>query len=153
MRFTEITTCSDWLRVLAIRRRPGANGFCAQRGRGHFLRVHSSSRALRIHRAGYRVRYLTEAQAFHKGGGTSDQVKAKRMFYSTRSRILYGFKHFGFIRAVLMAFGIMCLEPITRLIYYVLKRRPTDLRESMAGYALFWRTLPGVFRPGWTRRA
>ena len=48
----------------------------------------------RAHQAGWRSVYLADAQAFHAGGGTSNQVKAQRLFYSLRSRLLYGFKHF-----------------------------------------------------------
>ena len=47
--------------------------------------------------------YLADVQAFHAGGGTSNQVKARRLFYSLRSRLLYAptwcwlFSHrFGF---------------------------------------------------------
>ena len=53
----------------------------------------------RAHVAGWESYYLAEAKAFHKGGGTSEQVKAQRLFYALRSRILYAFKHFSRVQA------------------------------------------------------
>jgi len=44
--------------------------------------------------------YLGAARAFHSGGYSSRQVKASRLFYSLRSRFLYGFKHFRPAEAV-----------------------------------------------------
>ena len=41
----------------------------------------------RAHQTGWLSVYLADAQAFHVGGGTSNQVKARRLFYSLRSRL------------------------------------------------------------------
>ena len=45
--------------------------------------------SLRAHQAGWTSVYLTQTQAFHAGGGTSNQVRARRLFYSQRSRLQY----------------------------------------------------------------
>ena len=65
--------------------------------------------SLRARHMGYRSMYFGEACAYHRGGLSSDQVRATRLFYSLRSRLLYAFKHFTGAAAwltVLMTFGI-----------------------------------------------
>ena len=47
--------------------------------------------------AGWRSAYFAGAEAFHHGGLSSGQVKAARLFYSLRSRLLYADKHFSAI--------------------------------------------------------
>ena len=54
--------------------------------------VDFSSRARRV---GWRSFYMAGVKAYHKGGGTSEQIKSTRLFYSLRSRILYSYKHFS----------------------------------------------------------
>jgi GT2 family glycosyltransferase len=58
----------------------------------YFEEVDLSLRALH---AGYRSVYFDGATAFHTGGLSSDQVKAARLFYTLRGRLLYAWKHFS----------------------------------------------------------
>lgn len=51
--------------------------------------------SLRAKHAGFRSVYFAEATASHTGGLSSDQVKAARLFYSLRGRLLYAWKHFS----------------------------------------------------------
>ena len=60
----------------------------------------------RVHDSGYRTIYLSEIQAYHKGGGTSEQVKALRFFYSTRSSLIYSFKHLGIFKSIIFMFFV-----------------------------------------------
>ena len=49
------------------------------------------------------------AEAYHRGGLSSEQVKATRLFYALRSRLLYAFKHFsrlGAWLAVVVTFAV-----------------------------------------------
>jgi N-acetylglucosaminyl-diphospho-decaprenol L-rhamnosyltransferase len=65
--------------------------------------------SLRARLAGYRSVFFHGAKAYHKGGLSSDQVKAARLFYSLRGRLLYAWKHFSPARAWLVmaiTFGI-----------------------------------------------
>src|SRR5687767_10511829 len=43
--------------------------------------------AFRTKRAGWKVYYLADVQSFHHGGGTSHQVKARRLFHVLYSRM------------------------------------------------------------------
>lgn len=105
----------------------------------------------RAHKGGWRTIYLTDAQAFHAGGGTSNQVKAKRMFYSLRSRLLYAFKHFNLTGALLVLLSTLLLEPLTRTGYALLRGSWTSVKETWSGYAMLYRWLPQWVLRGVTR--
>src|SRR5258706_863937 len=59
--------------------------------------------SLRARQEGFRSYYLATTTAYHKGGGSSQQAKAARLFYSLRSRLLYGFKHYSFAQGFTLA--------------------------------------------------
>lgn len=92
--------------------------------------------ALRAKQAGYRSYYLANVSAFHAGGGLSGQVKARRLFYSLRSRIYYAQKHYNPIALAILVFGTFTVEPLVRLLLAVLKFSPTQISETLAGYRM-----------------
>lgn len=100
----------------------------------------------RIHNAGWKTIYLADAKAYHKGGGTSEQVKATRMFYSLRSRIIYGYKHFGWISATLLTAGTLFLETFSRLALAIARRSNREVQETIKGYGMLWCAMPELFR-------
>lgn len=101
--------------------------------------------------AGWRSVYLTETQAFHLGGGTSNQVKARRLFYSLRSQLLYAFKHFSLLAAWAVLLLTLFVEPVTRTVFALLRFSPSALRETWAGYGMLWKWLPQWVFKGVTR--
>ncbi len=101
--------------------------------------------------AGWKAVYLADTQAFHAGGGTSNQVKARRLFYSLRSRLLYAFKHFGFVGAWLVLLSTLLLEPLARTGYALLRGSWMALKETWSGYAMLYRWLPQWVLRGVTR--
>jgi N-acetylglucosaminyl-diphospho-decaprenol L-rhamnosyltransferase len=103
-----------------------------------FVYLEDLDLSLRVQRAGYRIHYLADARAYHKGGGTSEQVKARRLFYSLRSRILYGFKHFNWAAAALLMAGTLVLEPFARLAFAASRRSPSAVKETLGGFAALW---------------
>jgi len=107
--------------------------------------------AYRAHKAGWRSLYLADAQAFHAGGGTSNRVKARRLFYSLRSRLLYTFKHFSWIGAVGVLLVTLLVEPVSRSALALLRRSWSGLRETWAAYGMLWRWLPQWVSKGVTR--
>jgi GT2 family glycosyltransferase len=92
----------------------------------------------RVSQLGYHSLYVADVQAFHKGGGVSEQVKAHRLFYSLRSRILYAFKHFSVISAAMVMFATLILEPVSRLIFLVMRGRVLEIRDLAKGYKMLW---------------
>lgn len=111
-----------------------------------FVYFEEADFSLRARLAGWHSHFLANAQAFHKGGGTSDQVKAARLFYSLRSRLLYGFKHFSLPQAALLAAATLAIEPVTRLGFDLLRGALPAASETLAGYRMLYRSLPGLWQ-------
>jgi GT2 family glycosyltransferase len=82
--------------------------------------------------------YLAEVQAYHKGGGTSEQVKAHRLFYSLRSRMLYAFKHFPKPAAISVSTATIALERLSRLGMLILRGRWREIGDLGRGYRMLW---------------
>lgn len=107
--------------------------------------------SFRARKAGWRSVYLADVQAFHAGGGSSNQVKAKRLFYSLRSRLLYAFKHFALPSALLVLMATLLLEPISRTALAIGRRSWSSLSETWVGYGMLFRWLPQWWFKGITR--
>ena len=87
--------------------------------------------------------YFCGAEAFHRGGGSSDQVKATRLFYSTRSRMQYALKHFSIPSVALVLFTTLLVEPVTRSVFCLMKGSITSFRENLAAYYMLFHWLLG----------
>lgn len=92
--------------------------------------------ALRAKKIGYNTYYLNDACVYHKGGGTSEQVKSTRLYYNLRSKILYANKHFGKLSFIFVAFGVFLFEPCSRLLYVLLKAEFNSVREIVEAYRM-----------------
>lgn len=108
-----------------------------------FVYLEDLDLSLRASKLGYGSFFLAEAQAFHSGGGTSRQVKAHRLFYSLRSRLLYGFKHFPRWQAWTLAFVTLAVEPLTRTVFSVAAGRD-NVVNTWRGYGMLYRDLPRI---------
>lgn len=104
--------------------------------------------SLRARRGGWRSVYFSEVRAFHAGGGTSRQVKAKRLFYSLRSRLLYAAKHFNILGVTAVSFFTLLVEPISRSVLAIARGSWAGLKETWQGYAMLWAWLPEWFARG-----
>jgi GT2 family glycosyltransferase len=102
--------------------------------------------SLRAHQAGWRSVYLADAKAFHAGGGASRQVKANRLFYSLRSRLLYGFKHFTSFRAWLLVGVTLLIEPLTRVVFSLTNGGLADVRNTLKGCGMLLQDFPRILR-------
>ena len=87
--------------------------------------------------------FISEAKAFHQGGGSSDQINAKRVFYSLRSRLQFFNKHFGYSINLLMLFEVFLLEFFSRIIFSILK---LNLFQFFQTFIIF------IYLYGWTLR-
>ena len=75
--------------------------------------------------------FVADAQAFHLGGGVSRQVKSQRLFYSSRSRIQYAFKHFDRLEILLVILITFFVEPICRVVLSLGKFSFTSFKETV----------------------
>ena len=116
------------------------NGFDEQ----FFVYLEDVDFSLRAKQTGWKTAYLTGAQAFHAGGGTSSQVKAARLFYSLRSRLLYGFKHFPPWQAWVLMGITLLLEPLSRSVFSLPRGGIHDVRNTWSGYSMLYRDLPNI---------
>lgn len=103
-----------------------------------FVYLEDIDLSLRVHQAGYRIRYLSDIRAYHKGGGVSSQVKAARLFYSLRSRLIYARKHFSVWGARSVAAVTLGPEFFTRLAFLLLRGRVQEIGNLLAGYRALW---------------
>jgi GT2 family glycosyltransferase len=104
----------------------------------YFEEVDFSYRAKQL---GWSSVYFSEAQAFHIGGGISLKVKAKRLFYSRRSRILYAFKHFNKLSITIILVATLLVEPISRTALILFDRSVISFKETWVAYAMLFRWL------------
>jgi GT2 family glycosyltransferase len=98
--------------------------------------------SLRAHKLGWKSFYLADTKAYHKGGGVSEQVMAKRLFYSRRSRIQYICKHFRKNTDLIIILSILILEPFMRILLACLKFSGSQITETISGYRMLWSELP-----------
>jgi GT2 family glycosyltransferase len=98
----------------------------------------------RAKQAGWQNYYLATAQAHHEGGVCSEQVRARRLFYSHRSRILYSYKHFGWAAAAGVMLGTLFLEPFSRLVLALAHKSVPEMQETVEAHIMLWRSLPSL---------
>lgn len=102
--------------------------------------------AMRSKLYGWDSWYITEAKAFHAGGGTSRQVKVHRLFYSLRSRLLYAFKHFPAVQAWTLFVVTNIVEPFTRSIWCLMRGDFTGVKHTWAAYRMLWGNMKYILR-------
>jgi GT2 family glycosyltransferase len=102
--------------------------------------------SLRARRAGWRTYYLATASVYHRGGGTSEQIKARRLYYALHSKVLYAHKHFTRGPATVVTLATASVELLTRLVRAITRRSLTEARDTIHAYGLLWRALPGILR-------
>jgi N-acetylglucosaminyl-diphospho-decaprenol L-rhamnosyltransferase len=102
--------------------------------------------AVRAGEQGWTSVYIATAHAFHRGSGTTEQVKDVRLFYSWRSRILYAFKHFNRVGAAAIALVTLSVEPIVRALALLANNRPREISNVLRATRLLWSNLPKIMR-------
>ncbi len=93
--------------------------------------------------SGFKNMYLANSKIYHKGGGTSDQVKDLRLFYSLRSWLLYEKKHNGLF-AAWIAFIIEMLEYISRLLILLFNNRIREIGQLNNAYKLLFKNFNNI---------
>ncbi|HMT02955.1 MAG TPA: glycosyltransferase family 2 protein [Burkholderiales bacterium] len=97
--------------------------------------------SLRARKLGINSYYWVGAHAIHIGGGCSNSVKAQRLFFSIRSRMIYTKKHFSLISHYITSFLTLCIEPLTRIIFCTIKRDYKGIFETLSGYKMIFLNL------------
>ena len=98
----------------------------------------------RVARAGRATHYLAGVTAYHKQGGTSEQVRAHRLFYALQSNIIYAFKHLPRGQAWAITAVTLLIEPVSRLGRAMLRGSFDEFRFTLSGFVMLYRALPRV---------
>lgn len=106
-----------------------------------FVYLEDIDLSFRARSIGFKSAYLVEVQAYHAGGGSSRQVKDMRLYYSVRSKIMYGFKRFPYWQAWLNTGVSVLIEPFSRIFYCFLRMNGKDIKNTLKGYFLVWTNL------------
>ena len=104
-----------------------------------FMYLEDLDFSLRARLLGWRSHYLADVSAFHAGGGTSRQVKDRRLFYSLRSRILYASKHFGGFSAGMVFLLTVAVEPIVRVGWATASFSWSAVGQTVSAYRMLFR--------------
>jgi N-acetylglucosaminyl-diphospho-decaprenol L-rhamnosyltransferase len=102
----------------------------------YFVYLEDLDLSYRVNQSGWSCYYLNECHSFHKGGGTSEQVKPHRLFYSLDSKIIYAYKHFTLFNAILINVACLTIEPVTRICFALLKGSFDDVANTIQAYNL-----------------
>ena len=90
--------------------------------------------AYRGYKLGYKNYYLADAQVYHKGGGTSENVKAARLAYILHSKLIYSRKHFGKLSFYLILLTTLVFEPIVRVLHSLFGSSISQTKEVFLAY-------------------
>ncbi len=90
--------------------------------------------SLRSNEYGFKSYYLATAQIYHKGGGTSEKIKAERLFYILRSKLIFCKKHFSALSFLLIFLVTILFEPVARIFGAFFKGSFQEVREIVKGY-------------------
>lgn len=97
--------------------------------------------ALRVKKLGFSSYYLSSTRIYHKGGGTTESIKAMRLALILQSKLIYCQKHFNKIAYYLIFCLTMIVEPVTRSVDSILKGHPTEIKEVFKGYKFLFKRL------------
>lgn len=94
--------------------------------------------------AGFTVRHVAEATVRHDGQGTTRQVKARRLFYIQRSRILYAAKHHGPATALALLAATFAVQIPLRVGLAFARRSPREAGQVVHAAVLLAGAVPSL---------
>jgi|APSaa5957512622_1039677.scaffolds.fasta_scaffold30830_2 GT2 family glycosyltransferase len=99
-----------------------------------FMYLEDLDLSCRVKKIGLSSMYLSDVYIEHFCGGSSQQVKSHRLFYSLRSRLLYIEKYFGRLGFFMILSGVLTIELLLRLIKALFSFSLASVREVLLGY-------------------
>jgi N-acetylglucosaminyl-diphospho-decaprenol L-rhamnosyltransferase len=111
-----------------------------------FLYMEDLDLSKRIADTGHRIDYRADLVAFHKQGGTSEQIKARRLAYIMSSNIIYAWKHRPWGEAIVISLVTLVGEPVSLVARFAVQRRLSDIWATIRGFGMLYRALPDTVR-------
>jgi len=90
--------------------------------------------SLRAKKEGFYSIFNNELSCYHYGGGTTEKIKAERLFLSLKSRLIYFKKHFSKSEYFLAKFFTLIIEPISRFIFILVKMKWVNIFSLIKAY-------------------
>lgn len=100
----------------------------------------------RLNEAGFLARFLANTWSFHRGGGSSEAIKSKRLYYSLCSRLKYLCKHYAIHFSIPLFFMVVSVEPIVRIAFSFSRGSFSQVNEIIRAYWMLWINLPHIIR-------
>lgn len=95
----------------------------------------------RIAEVGFKAFYNQACSIYHRGGGSGDNVKSQRLYYSLSSRSIYWRKYLGKYKALTLIIMSFLIEPFLRIIDSAITERKFSLPPILKAYFLYFRKL------------
>ena len=111
-----------------------------------FVYLEDLDYSLRVAQRGLQTKFLASPASFHLGGGLSQKAVAKRLFFSSRSRVLYAYKHFPRWQGHLHLLLSLFVEPITRAVHQLFVGSWRGVGESLAASRSLWQDIGPIRR-------
>jgi hypothetical protein len=90
--------------------------------------------SLSLKKAGGKSFYHSRIQAIHTGMGTTETVKAFRLFLSLSSRLKYAKKHFSMLGYLTVTFFTFTVEFLMRFLQLAIKGNLSETKNLVKGY-------------------
>jgi len=100
----------------------------------------------RMSHLGYSSYFVSRARATHRGCGTTDQIRATRLVYNIRSRLLYAAKHYSFAETLLLTLLTLGVEPLSRVLLGLFAPSNGQIKDSLMGFSHIYRNLPSLVK-------
>jgi hypothetical protein len=114
----------------------------------YFLYYEDVDFSFRASQLGYSSYFLANVHVYHKGNVSSDQVRAKRLFYSLRSRDAYAARYWPRWKARLLVALNLAVELPARCLKAGLSGNWRELRHTVEGYRCYTAQLLTARRHG-----
>jgi GT2 family glycosyltransferase len=106
-----------------------------------FVYLEDLDLSMRVREAGGKCLFAADATARHTGGGTTRSIRARRLFYSVRSRLQFAAKHLGRVSNATVWIVSLAIEPLVRSAAALWRRSVKELGEVWSAYLQLYRWL------------
>jgi GT2 family glycosyltransferase len=101
-----------------------------------FLYYEDYDLSTRLRNIGKKIFYWADEYIYHKGGGSSQNILAKRLFLSQKSKLLFFKKHFSLFKFFIYFFFLFFIEFFIRILASMFKLKLKELPEIIKAYSM-----------------
>ena len=101
---------------------------------------------VRARALGWKTVYFAGARVYHYGGGSSEKVEDRRLFYMMQSRLLYFAKHFDLREAAAYGAALFAIELPARLALAALQGSRSSSTSTLSAFRMLSKELPSLTR-------